>query len=75
MMLFSDTGFGIPPKDLPFLLDKFYRSESHSRMAKGAGLGLSLVKHIIEAVRPGRLFVLSREGEDTTFGFALRQVD
>jgi two-component system phosphate regulon sensor histidine kinase PhoR len=50
----SDTGVGIPPKDLPFVFDKFYRAEANNRMAKGTGLGLSLVKHIIETVHKGR---------------------
>src|SRR5205085_863935 len=36
----SDTGVGIPPKDLPFVFDKFYRCEANNRMAKGTGLGL-----------------------------------
>jgi two-component system phosphate regulon sensor histidine kinase PhoR len=67
----SDTGVGIPPKDLPFVFDKFYRSEANSRMAKGTGLGLSLVKHIIETVHHGRIFVESHVGKGSTFGFEL----
>jgi two-component system phosphate regulon sensor histidine kinase PhoR len=67
----SDTGVGIPPKDLPFVFDKFYRSEANSRMAKGTGLGLSLVKHIIESVHHGRIFVESHVGKGSTFGFEL----
>jgi two-component system phosphate regulon sensor histidine kinase PhoR len=65
----SDTGVGIPPKDLPFVFDKFYRAEANSRMAKGTGLGLSLVKHIIESVHQGRIFVESHVGKGSTFGF------
>ena len=34
-----DTGVGIPPKDLPFIFDKFYRAEANNRMATGTGLG------------------------------------
>jgi two-component system phosphate regulon sensor histidine kinase PhoR len=67
----SDTGVGIPPKDLPFVFDKFYRAEANNRMAKGTGLGLSLVKHIIEAVHQGRIFVESQVGKGSTFGFEL----
>ena len=67
----SDTGVGIPPKDLPFVFDKFYRSEANNRMAKGTGLGLSLVKHIIETVHHGRIFVESHVGKGSTFGFEL----
>jgi two-component system phosphate regulon sensor histidine kinase PhoR len=67
----SDTGVGIPPKDLPFVFDKFYRVEANNRMAKGTGLGLSLVKHIIETVHHGRMFVESTQGKGSTFGFEL----
>ena len=58
-----DTGVGIPPKDLPFVFDKFYRAEANNRMAKGTGLGLSLVKHIVETVHHGRIFVESQVGQ------------
>jgi two-component system phosphate regulon sensor histidine kinase PhoR len=71
----SDTGVGIPSKDLPFLFDKFFRVEANSRMAKGTGLGLSLVKHIIESVHKGRLFVESTVGKGSTFGFELDLVE
>jgi two-component system phosphate regulon sensor histidine kinase PhoR len=67
----SDTGVGIPPKDLPLVFDKFYRAEANSKMAKGTGLGLSLVKHIIETVHHGRIFVESTVGKGSTFGFEL----
>ena len=67
----SDTGVGIPPKDLQFIFDKFYRSQANSGMAKGTGLGLSLVKHIIETVHHGRLFVESIMGKGSCFGFEL----
>jgi two-component system phosphate regulon sensor histidine kinase PhoR len=71
----SDTGVGIPPKDLPFVFDKFYRVEANNRMAKGTGLGLSLVKHIIETVHQGRLFVESTQDKGSTFGFELTLAD
>jgi two-component system phosphate regulon sensor histidine kinase PhoR len=67
----SDTGVGIPPKDLPKLFDKFFRVEANNKMAKGTGLGLSLVKHIIETVHHGRIFVESEVGKGSTFGFEL----
>jgi two-component system phosphate regulon sensor histidine kinase PhoR len=66
-----DTGVGIPPKDLPFVFDKFYRAEANNRMAKGTGLGLSLVKHIVETVHKGRIFVESQVGKGSCFGFEL----
>jgi len=71
----SDTGVGIPPKDLPFVFDKFYRAESNNHMAKGTGLGLSLVKHIIETVHRGRIFVESHVGKGSCFGFQLDLCD
>ncbi|HEV2293491.1 MAG TPA: ATP-binding protein [Tepidisphaeraceae bacterium] len=67
----SDTGVGIPPKDLPFVFDKFYRAEANNRMAKGTGLGLSLVKHIVETVHKGRIFVESQAGKGSSFGFEM----
>ena len=66
-----DTGVGIPPKDLPFVFDKFYRCDANNRMAKGTGLGLSLVRHIVEAVHEGRVFVESEVGKGSSFGFEL----
>jgi two-component system phosphate regulon sensor histidine kinase PhoR len=68
----SDTGVGIPQKDLPFVFDKFYRAEANNRMAKGTGLGLSLVKQIIEGVHKGRIFVESHVGKGSSFGFELK---
>jgi two-component system phosphate regulon sensor histidine kinase PhoR len=68
----SDTGVGIPPKDLPFVFDKFYRAEANNRMAKGTGLGLSLVKQIIEGVHKGRIFVESHVGKGSCFGFEMK---
>lgn len=67
----SDTGVGIPPKDLPFVFDKFYRVEANNRMAKGTGLGLPLVKHVIENVHHGKIVLSSEVGKGSTFGFEL----
>lgn len=67
----SDTGVGIPQKDLPFVFDKFYRVEANNKMAKGTGLGLSLVKHIVETVHQGRIILESEVGRGSTFGFEL----
>jgi two-component system phosphate regulon sensor histidine kinase PhoR len=71
----SDTGVGIPPKDLAFVFDKFYRAEANNHMAKGTGLGLSLVKHIVETVHKGRMFVESNVGKGSCFGFELSLCD
>jgi signal transduction histidine kinase len=44
----TDTGIGIPAQHLPFVFQRFYRGEA-SRTGPGSGLGLALVKHIVEA--------------------------
>ena len=45
---FSDTGRGIPPKDLPHVFERFYRAD-FSRNTEGFGLGLAITKSIIDA--------------------------
>jgi signal transduction histidine kinase len=44
----ADTGIGIPAQHLPFVFQRFYRGDA-SRTGPGSGLGLALVKHIVEA--------------------------
>ncbi len=67
----SDTGLGIPAEDLPRIFDKFYRVQANSKLAKGTGLGLTLVKHIVETVHEGKLSVTSEVGKGSTFSFEL----
>lgn len=67
----ADTGVGINSEDLPRIFEKFYRAEGHTKMAKGTGLGLTLVKHIIESVHDGKLSVTSETGVGSTFSFEL----
>jgi len=67
----SDTGMGIPEKDIPFIFDEFYRVDNLiNQKVKGSGLGLSLVKSIIEAHK-GKIWVRSKLNEGTTFSFTL----
>lgn len=48
-ILVTDTGYGIPENDLPYIFDEFYRASNvKSTIADGTGLGLSLVKAIVE---------------------------
>jgi two-component system phosphate regulon sensor histidine kinase PhoR len=67
----TDTGVGIPAKDLPLVFDKFYRCGANSRMAQGTGLGLALVKQVIETVHRGRMIAESEVGKGSCFGFEL----
>lgn len=67
----ADTGVGIPPEDVEHVFDKFYRVEANNKYAKGTGLGLNLVKQIVETVHGGRVFVTSTVGKGSTFGFEL----
>ena len=66
-----DTGIGIPEDEIDHVFDKFYRVSTNNRQAKGTGLGLNLVKQIIEKVHDGRVFVSSEQGVGSTFGFEL----
>ena len=59
-----DTGAGIPPEDLPRVWERLYRGDK-SRSTRGLGLGLSLVKAIVEA-HNGRVSITSIVGEGTT---------
>ena len=69
----NDTGVGIAARDLPFVFEKFYRGDAVNRVACGTGLGLSLVKHVVEALHGGRVFVESEPDKGSCFGFELDQ--
>jgi two-component system phosphate regulon sensor histidine kinase PhoR len=67
----SDNGIGIEEKHLKHLFDRFYRvDKSRSRAQGGSGLGLSIVKHILEA-HGQSINVRSTPGVGSTFGFTL----
>jgi signal transduction histidine kinase len=69
----DDNGKGIALKDLPYIFDRFYRTDS-SRNSKtgGSGIGLSIVKKIVED-HGGRIWATSKEGVGTTMYFVLRK--
>lgn len=67
----TDTGVGIPEDEIEHVFDKFYRVAANKKQAKGTGLGLNLVKQIVEKVHDGLVFVTSQVGAGSTFGFEL----
>ena len=69
----TDNGVGIEEKNLPRVFERFFRTDaSRSREVGGSGIGLAIVKHIIEA-HEQQVNVRSTKGIGTTFGFTLEQ--
>jgi signal transduction histidine kinase len=70
----EDKGIGIPDGLIGHVFDKFYRSHRTSKSVGGTGLGLFISKTVIEA-HGGQIWVKSKEGEGTTFGFTVPTYD
>jgi two-component system, OmpR family, sensor histidine kinase SenX3 len=63
----TDTGVGIPPRDIDRIFERFYRVDrARSRDTGGTGLGLSIVRHVATN-HSGEVTVQSREGEGSVF--------
>ncbi|NJD69269.1 MAG: GAF domain-containing protein, partial [candidate division NC10 bacterium] len=69
----TDTGEGIPAKELPHIFDKFYQVQYRAQAkAKGTGLGLAIAKSLVE-LQGGRIWATSEIGRGSTFAFTLPQ--
>ncbi len=65
----EDHGMGIPPRDLPRIFERFYKSDQ-ARTSGGTGLGLAISKHLIEA-HEGKIWAESELDQGSTFYFSL----
>ncbi|MCL5959675.1 MAG: ATP-binding protein [Chloroflexi bacterium] len=66
-----DTGTGISRDELPFVFDRFYRPDkSRARSSGGSGIGLAIVKHLVEA-HGGKVWAESEVGKGSRFTFEL----
>lgn len=69
----EDNGRGIAQKDLPYIFDRFYRTDASRNSATGgSGIGLSIVKKIIED-HGGKIWATSKEDSGTTMYFVIRK--
>ncbi len=69
----EDNGRGIAAKDLPYIFDRFYRTDASRNSATGgSGIGLSIVKKIIED-HGGKIWANSKEGAGTILYFVIRK--
>jgi signal transduction histidine kinase len=66
----ADTGCGIAPEHLPHVFERFYRADRAGRDDSGSGLGLSIVKALVEA-QGGQITIESQVGQGTTVVVAL----
>ena len=70
-----DSGEGIPADKLPYIWERYYKvDKNHRRAQMGSGLGLSIVKEILDAHGAG-YGVNSKEGEGSDFWFTMKKVD
>lgn len=66
-----DTGKGIKTSDIPYIWDKYYKNEkNHTRNVVGTGIGLSIVRNILE-MHKFKYGVKSKKGHGTTFYFEI----
>lgn len=68
----TDTGQGISEDDLPYIFDRFFKGKENA--AVGTGIGLSLVKTVVEDLMKGAVHVISRKGTGTHFTVVLNDI-
>lgn len=68
----EDNGIGITKEELPHVFDRFYRADSSRNTKGGSGIGLSIVKKIMED-HGGRVWVQSEAGKGTVMNLSLRK--
>lgn len=71
----EDNGRGIAQRDIPYIFDRFYRADASRNSATGgSGIGLSIVKKIIED-HGGKIWATSKEDTGTTMYFVIRKYE
>ncbi|MGC4231930.1 MAG: ATP-binding protein, partial [Niabella sp.] len=69
----TDSGIGIAPQDLPYVFDRFYKGE-HQNNIVGSGIGLALVKAIVQDLMNGEIYVESEMGKGSVFKVTLPNI-
>ena len=70
MVMVEDNGVGITPEQLEKVFDKFYRVDASDTGIEGTGLGMTIVKHIVEAHK-GQISLESERGKGTIVNFTV----
>ena len=74
-LVVKDSGKGIPPEDIPYIFERFYRADqSRNRLTGGSGLGLTITKAIVESHK-GKISVSSEIDKGTTFTVYLPKIN
>ncbi|MFN8257454.1 MAG: tetratricopeptide repeat-containing sensor histidine kinase [Bacteroidales bacterium] len=68
-----DTGIGIAEKEIPHIFDVFYKVENQSRLARGTGIGLAIVKKLIDILK-GHIEIQSEVGKGTIFSLIIPKI-
>ena len=70
-VIVKDNGVGIPQNEVPYVFDRFYRAENSGINKTGSGLGLSIVKSIMDK-HGGKIWAESEEGQGSEFHIVFR---